>query len=80
MIDFHIHKVGYRGRLVADIDTGLIGRICDKNYSGLYEVWFEREPYQQEHAIEVSDQYPLETQSEFPNRSFKKANQLILID
>ena len=46
MIDFHIHKVGYRERLVADIETGLIGRICDKNYSGLYEVWFEREPYQ----------------------------------
>jgi len=80
MIDFHIHKVGYRGRLVADIETGLIGRICDKNYSGLYEVWFEREPYQQDFAIENSDEYPLETQQEFPNRKFKKANQLILID
>ena len=80
MKEFKIHKVGYRGRLVADKSTGLIGQIVDKYYSGLYEVWFEREPYQQEFAIENSEEYPLETQFEFPNRKFKKANQLILID
>lgn len=80
MVEFNIYKVGYRERLVADVETGLIGRICDKNYSGLYEVWFEREPYQQAFAIENSEEYPLETQSEYPNRTYKKANQLILID
>ena len=78
MINFHIHKVGYRGRLVADKTTGLVGRITDKYYSGLYEIWFEREPYQQEHILEHLDvnQYV----AEYPNRAFRKAEQLELLD
>ena len=78
MKEFKIHKVGYRGRLVADKSTGLIGKIVDKYYSGLYEVWFEREPYQQEHILEHLDvnQYV----AEYPNRAFRKAEQLDLLD
>lgn len=78
MKEFKIHKVGYRGRLVADKETGLIGQIIDKYYSGLYEVWFEREPYQQELILEHSDvnQYV----AEYPNRAFRKAEQLELLD
>lgn len=78
MINFHIHKVGYRGRLVADKTTGLVGQIVDKYYSGLYEVWFERKPHEQEHILEHLDvnQYV----AEYPNRAFRKAEQLELLD
>ena len=78
MKEFKIHKVGYRGRLVADKETGLIGQIIDKYYSGLYEVWFEREPYQQELILEHLDvnQYV----AEYPNRAFRKAEQIELLD
>lgn len=84
MIDFHIHKVGYRGRLVADIETGAIGCIRDKYYSGLYEVWFEYDEFQIDNIISNPEyNRPIEEcfqYSPFPNRKFKKANQLILID
>lgn len=78
MKEFKIHKVGYRERLVADKVTGLVGRIMDKYYSGLYEVWFEREPYQQEHYLENLGVN--EYAQEFPNRAFRKASQLDLLD
>ena len=78
MKDFKIHMVGYRGRLVADKTTGLVGRIIDKYYSGLYEVWFEREPYQQQHVLEYLTD--ADYVQEFPNRAFRKAEQLELLD
>lgn len=84
MIDFHIHKVGYRGRLVADIETGAIGRIIDKTYNGIYEVGFEYDEFQIDSIISHPElNRPIEEcfeYSPFPNQRWMKAEQLILID
>ena len=83
MIDFKLFEKGYRGRLVAHKETGLIGRIRDKTYNLLYEVDFEYE----QHELEMLDSpYSGTTLDEsvkynpFPNRTFCKAEQLELLD
>ena len=83
MIDFKVDEVGYRGRLVADLETGMIGYIRDKYYSGLYEVMFERDQHDLDLAFlyaETTDPSYLDWMIEYPNRAFRKAEQLELID
>jgi len=83
MIDFKLFEKGYRGRLVAHKETGLIGRIRDKTYNLFYEIDFEYE----QHELEMLDSpYSGTTLDEsvkynpFPNRKFCKAEQLELLD
>ena len=83
MLDFKLFEKGYRGRLVAHKETGLIGRIRDKTYNLFYEVDFEYE----QHELEMLDSpYSGTTLNEsvernpFPNRKFCKAEQLELLD
>ena len=78
MKEFNILKKGYRGRLVADKATGLIGQIVDKYYSGLYEVWFERTDLEQELILQFADVN--QHVAEFPNKKFMKADQLEILD
>tara|TARA_R110002072_G_C7934106_1_gene531962 strand:+ start:1572 stop:1814 length:243 start_codon:yes stop_codon:yes gene_type:complete len=80
MENFDIHKVGYRGRMVMDKQTGLLGVIRDKFYSGLYEISLERNATEHAFAIDNSKEYPLEEQMEWPTKTFRKADQLTLID
>lgn len=83
MLNFKLLEKGYRGRLVAHKETGLIGRIRDKTYNLFYEVDFEYEQYELEMldspysgtTLDEAVQY-----NPFPNRKFCKAEQLELLD
>lgn len=84
MIDFKLLEKGYRGRLVAHKETGLIGRIRDKTYNLFYEVDFERDEYEMEMLIDNPySHFTLEEAVQynpFPNRKFCKGEDLILLD
>lgn len=86
MLNFKLLEKGYRERLVAHKETGLIGRIRDKTYNLFYEVDFERNEFEMQ-MLESGEWYTAYGSWEeavkrnpFPNRKFCKAEDLELLD
>tara|TARA_R100000541_G_scaffold33428_2_gene42047 strand:- start:1395 stop:1637 length:243 start_codon:yes stop_codon:yes gene_type:complete len=76
--DYKPTSKGLRFRLAACNETGAIGMVTDKMYSGLIEILFERDFYQNEHLLDFPEH--AEHAAEWPNKAYRQQDTLTLID